>query len=106
MCALLIAAVFLSAAGFAGKGVGEPCSPDALVAVVDVVAVLLESVPDVLACCANPAGANISASAATPRILTRPLISILLNLNSGAILPRNETRLKKRLLKMARIITK
>ena len=95
MCALLIAAVFLSGAGFAGKGVGEPCSPDALVALVEVVAVLLESVPDVFACCcANPAGANISASAATPRILTRPLISILLNLNSRAILPRNEIRSK------------
>jgi hypothetical protein len=92
MCALLIAAVFLSAAGFAGNGVGEPCSPDALVALVDVVAALLESVPDVVACCcANPAEASVNvsatASAATARILTRPLISILLNLNSGRFFP-------------------
>jgi hypothetical protein len=81
MCALLIAP-FLSGA-FAGKGVGEPCSPDALVPLVVAVAPLLESVPDVLLCCANPAGASINASAATARILTRPLISILLNLNRG-----------------------
>jgi hypothetical protein len=77
----------LSAAAAAGKGVGVPCSPDGLGALVDVVvAVVLESVPDVVACCANPAGASISANVPSARILTRLLITILLNLNGGTLL--------------------
>src|SRR5579864_7300731 len=91
MCALLMDIFFLSAAAAAGKGVGVPCSPDALVALVDVV-VLLESVPDVFVCCANPAGASISASAAIARTLTRLRISILLNMNSVPDSSRNDTR--------------
>jgi hypothetical protein len=84
MCALLMDIfLFLSAAAAAGKGVGEPCSPDALVLVVVAIVPLPESVPEVFVCCANPAGAIVSASAATARTLTRLRISILLNLNSG-----------------------